>query len=139
MSPGGQHRSVTLLYKDFEAAWATLQAIPSTDEKHFDQASNKCAAIADRIVRADARSIDEMLIKIRVALWDAGVGSKTLAELDQWNASGIHPVVGAARLDCLVSLRNDLLTLAEELDASIDRNTSGAVASDKSSSRRGRR
>ena len=64
--------SITALYRRFEKAHAAMKSLPGDrDSRAFDRAVEKCSGIADRIVRAQSRDIDEMLTKIRIVGWCA--------------------------------------------------------------------
>jgi hypothetical protein len=98
-------KTITDLVLDFETAIAAIDAQPyprsGTKKKQFDAAINKASELASRIVTMPAASIDEMLLKIRVAGWASGA----LPPLHNWRSTGF---IKTEALDCLVSLREDL-------------------------------
>lgn len=109
----GKRPSITDLYKEFETACAAARAVPppkppSVSSKAFDRAIGKCGAIADRIVIAAANSVEEMLLKIRVAGWCVDA-PEDLAKLEHWMPTGC----GGEELEALVSLREDLHRLCQ--------------------------
>ncbi|HKD27239.1 MAG TPA: hypothetical protein VKC66_15225, partial [Xanthobacteraceae bacterium] len=76
-----------------------------------------CRKIAAGIVKLPAENIDEMILKIRIALRCTGAlrSGETLASIDGWKAGepGDHrPDDEPEQFDCLCSLRDDLLRLA---------------------------
>lgn len=110
-SDQGADESIVALYSRFEKADATMRATPEDDEKAFEPAVEQTCALGNRIAMSRAASIEEMLLKIRVAIWAAGfVQYGRLEELDQWEPDE----------DCddgyrvLVSLRRDLQALASK-------------------------
>src|SRR5258708_31173187 len=107
-------KSITALYRDFEAAHSAAQGGREAKE---EVAIAKCRNIAAEIVKLPAENIDEMILKIRVALRCAGAlrSGETLASIDGWKAGepGDHrPDYEPEEFDCLCSLRDDLLRLA---------------------------
>ena len=105
-------KSITAFYRDFEAAHIALQEEAET-EKHVAV----CRKIAAGIVKLPAENIDEMILKIRIALRCAGAlrSGETLASIDGWKAgepSDHRPDYEPEQFDCLCSLRDDLLRLA---------------------------
>jgi hypothetical protein len=105
-------KSITALYRDFEAAHSALQEEPETEGNVA-----VCRKIAAAIVKLPAENIDEMIIKIRIALRCTGAlrSGETLASIDGWKAGepGDHrPDYEPEQFDCLCSLRDDLLRLA---------------------------
>src|SRR5215469_10743172 len=56
-------KSITALYRDFEAAHSALQDVPETEGNVA-----VCRKIAAGIVKLPADNIDEMILKIRIAL-----------------------------------------------------------------------
>jgi hypothetical protein len=105
-------KSITALYRDFEAAHNALQEEPETEGNVA-----VCRKIAAGIVKLPAENIDEMILKIRIALRCTGAlpSSETLASIDGWKAGepGDHrPDYEPEQFDCLCSLRDDLLRLA---------------------------
>ena len=129
--PGRTSGPVADLYKQFEAAFAAMLAVPPakhpSDTKACDQATDACSRIARRLCIAPATNIPEMLLKIKVAGWSVGKRGD-LVDLDDWEPNG-----GAGEeLNCLVSLREDLRLLADKIAAE-------PIASDKPSSRSRRR
>jgi hypothetical protein len=110
-SDQGADESITALYSRFEKADSTMRAISEDDEETFEPAVEQTCALGNRIAVSRAASIEEMLLKIRVAIWAAGfVRYGRLEELDQWEPDE----------DCddgyrvLVSLRRDLQALASK-------------------------
>ena len=108
---GDDDSSITALYSRFEKAYTTMRAISEDDEKAFEPAVEQTCALGNRIAISRAASIEEMLLKIRVAIWASGfVKYGRLDELDHWKPDE----------DCddgyrvLVSLRQDLRTLASK-------------------------
>jgi hypothetical protein len=76
-----------------------------------------CRKIAGGIVKLPAENIDEMILKIRIALRCSGAlrSGETLASIDGWKAgepSDHRPDYEPEQFDCLCSLRDDLLRLA---------------------------
>ncbi len=105
-------KSITALYRDFEAAHRGVQEEPETEGNVA-----VCRKIAAAIVKLPAENIDEMILKIRVALRCTGAlwSGETLASIDGWKAGepGDHrPDYEPEQFDCLCSLRDDLLRLA---------------------------
>src|SRR5262249_16690848 len=105
-------KSITAFYRDFEAAHSALQEEAET-EKHVAM----CRKIAAGIVRLPAENIEEMILKIPIALRSAGGlrSGETLASIDGWKAgepSDHRPDYEPEQFDCLCSLRDDLLRLA---------------------------
>lgn len=84
---------VSKLYAEFQAAIAASKALPEGDEKSFNRAVAKASTIAAAIVKAPARNVDEMLLKIEV--------------VDQSEGDGLE-------LDALMSLREDLHQLQRQ-------------------------
>jgi hypothetical protein len=70
----------------------------------FDRAVEKCSDLAWQIVKCPADTVDEMLLKIEIAAWCAGVSQKTLPN---WQADDID----SEELHALASLRDDLRRL----------------------------
>jgi len=104
-------KSITALYQDFEAAHSAVQEEP---EAKADLAIGKCREIAAAIVKLPAENIDEMILKIRVALRCGGalLNGEPLTSIDRWKAGepGYHrPDYEPEQFDCLCSLRDDLL------------------------------
>jgi len=107
-------KPITALYRDFEAAHSAVQEAP---DAKVDVSIEKCRKIAADIVKLPAQNIDEMILKIRIALRCAGplLSGETLASIDAWKAGvpGEHrPDYEPEQFDCLCSLRDDLLRLA---------------------------
>lgn len=115
---GGDHRrsraskAITKLYAEFELAHRDMQAIPPVksvkdDTKPFERAVDRCSRIAWKIVKAPARTLNEMLIKIRIAGWCAGAMKPNyqLADLDDWQPT---PLCNSEELHALVTLREDI-------------------------------
>ena len=109
-------RSITDLYRDFEAGMASIDALSklptpegATSNPTYEGAVSGCIDMARCIVRASAGSIDEMLIKIKVAAWC--VDAKDLAELDHWTPGEEE----GEEVYALASLRDDLLRLQDKL------------------------
>jgi|SRR5215468_2106509 len=105
-------KSIAALYRHFEAAHSALQ-----EESETEGNVAACRKLAAGIVKLPAQNIDEMILKIRVALRCAGAlrSGETLASIDGWKAGepGDHrPDYEAEQFDCLCSLRDDLLRLA---------------------------
>src|SRR5215468_1715882 len=105
-------KSITGLYRDFDAAHSAVQ-----EEAETKGNVAVCRKIAAGIVRLPAENIDEMILKIRIALRCAGTlrSGETLASIDGWKAgepSDHRPDYEAEQFDCLCSLRDDLLRLA---------------------------
>ena len=104
-------KSITALYQDFEAAHSALWEEPETEGNVA-----VCRKIAAAIVTLPAENIDEMILKIRVALRCAGAlrNGETLPSIDGWKAGepGNHrPDYEPEQFDCLCSLRDDLLRM----------------------------
>jgi hypothetical protein len=64
----GKSPSITKLAIRLEKAEAVFKAIPSTQEKRWTRALDSSCRIADRIVQAQAKTVDEMLLKLNIAL-----------------------------------------------------------------------
>ena len=120
-------KSITGLYRDFDAAHSAVQ-----EEAETKGNVAVCRKIAAGIVKLPAENIDEMILKIRIALRCAGAlrSGETLASIDGWKAGepGDHrPDYEPEQFDCLCSLRDDLLRLAAgsgtELRAAPEPNT----------------
>ena len=107
-----QARSISDLYKDLERAVTTTLAIPSDREYEpmNNRAVRKCCLIAKKLARTRAASIDEMLLKIKVAGWSAGA-KFNLEDCDRWTPREIG--VEGDEFDVLVSLREDLRRLKQ--------------------------
>jgi hypothetical protein len=110
-SDEGADESITALFSRFEKAETTMRAISEDDEKAFERAVEQTCALGNRIVTSRATSIEEMLFKIRVAIWAGGfVQYGRLEEVDHWEPDE----------DCddgyrvLASLRRDLQALASK-------------------------
>jgi hypothetical protein len=102
-------RTVTQLYNAFTTTFHNLkdlEALPhprsDIDEKRYEAVLNVCTKLAERIVKTRARSIEEMLLKIRAAGWVNGASEP----LDRWSSCADLDIV-----DCLVSIRKDLQTM----------------------------
>jgi hypothetical protein len=68
-------KTVTKLYADFERAHAAYRAITDSEgagQRRYEVALDKTARLAMRIADAPAASVAEMILKVRVALWDMG-------------------------------------------------------------------
>ena len=107
-------KSITELYGNFETAHSAAQVGPEATQ---DVAIGMCRTIAAEVVNLPAENVDEMLLKIRVALRCAGAlwSGETLASIDGWKAGepDYHrPDYEPEQFDCLCSLRDDLLRLA---------------------------
>src|SRR6266705_42482 len=104
-----KHRSITDWYRDFERAHAAYQGITDTEgtgKIRWERLLDQCARIARRIVNARADNVGEMLLKIRVAVWDIGdIKYQRLEDLDRWRPTRFSP---GAEHDALASLRDDL-------------------------------
>src|SRR5262249_13123011 len=76
-------KSITALYRDFEAAHSAVQ-----EERETKGNVAVCRKIAAGIVKLPAEDIDEMILKIRVALRCTGRlrSGETLASIDSWKA-----------------------------------------------------
>jgi hypothetical protein len=101
-----RRRSIGDLYHQFEKAHAAYNTIPVGQQMRWEPALDKAIAIAEQIADAPAETIDEMLLKIRIAGWDLGVQCKRLEDLDFWK-----PRHGGAEQVVLVTLREDLRRL----------------------------
>jgi hypothetical protein len=106
-------KSITALYYDFVVAHSAAQEEPGAKA---DLAIVRCRKIAAAIVTLPAENIDEMFLKIRIALRCAGVllNSEPLIGIDRWKAGepGDHrPDHELEQFDCLCSLRDDLLRM----------------------------
>ena len=62
----GKRRSITTLTSQLEEAYAAYKAIPDEEEKRWQRALAKVVRIGDRIVQAEAKTVDEMLLKIKI-------------------------------------------------------------------------
>ena len=109
-------RSITELYREFEAGMASIDALSklptpegAASNPTYEVAVRSCIEMAWRIVRASAGSIDEMLIKIKVAAWC--IDAKDLADLDHWTPGEEE----GEEVYALASLRDDLLRLQDKL------------------------
>lgn len=103
------NQSITQLYGELEKAVAATKAIPEGSQ--FDQAVARCNRIAKTIVNAPARSIDEMLLKIRVVGWSAAaISFDSLDNADNWQPDQFTE---GDEYDALVSLREDLRKLKQ--------------------------
>jgi hypothetical protein len=109
--PAKRAPSVPELYVQFERAHAAYQAIPSAigdklSNPAFDRAVEKCARVADRIAKAPASTVAEILIKLRVAAWSADNGTgQSLSRLDYWQPRRLNP---GAEWATLATVRDDL-------------------------------
>jgi hypothetical protein len=102
-------KSITALYAEFQKAhaayWACTYPRDDARQKQCDAAIDKAAVIAQRIEKTPADSVDEMLIKVRLMIWDMGLrDSKNLDALHRWRPSYPDDVG-------LASLRDDLRRL----------------------------
>ena len=109
--------SISDLYRNFEAALAAADAIPpipaGQPTKPFDRAIAKCSAIADKIVQKPARTVAEMLLKIRVVGWCAGIPG---ALSNDWQAD----TRDTEEFHALASIRGDLRRLVREGNIGFD-------------------
>jgi hypothetical protein len=101
------------LYRDFEMPHSAVQ---DAREAKQEVAIGKCRKIAGELVKLPAENIDEMILKIRVALRCAGAlrSGETLASIDGWKAGepgDNRPEYEPEEFDCLCSLRDDLLRM----------------------------
>ncbi|SRR5579871_6027761 len=96
-------KTIPALYRKFEAAVAAMHAVRKHESK-FNRAVDRATAIADELIATPAASIDEMLLKIRLAGWRAGIPHKTLDELDRWKFPCTSIGDGG---ETLVALRKD--------------------------------
>jgi hypothetical protein len=106
-------KSITTLYQDFEVAHSAAQEEPGAAA---NLAIGSCRKIAAEIVKLPAENIDEMILKIRVALRCAGalLDGEPLTSIDRWKAGepGDHRLDDdPEQFDCLCSLRDDLLRM----------------------------
>jgi hypothetical protein len=106
-------KSIAALYQDFEVAHSASQEEPGAEA---NLAIGRCREIAAAIVKLPAENIDEMILKIRVALRCAGalLNGEPLISIDRWKAGelGDHrPNAEPEQFDCLCSLRDDLLRM----------------------------
>ncbi len=106
-------KSITALYRNFAAAHSAAQRGPEATK---DVAIGTYRKIAAEIVKLPAENIDEMILKIRVALRCIGAlrSGETLASIEGWKAGepGDHrPDYEPEQFDCLCSLRDDLLRM----------------------------
>jgi hypothetical protein len=103
-------QSITELYAMFDAAHRAMRAIPdseSMEDTAVERAVDECSRIAWKIVKARARTLDEMLLKISIAGWCASAmrPGDTLADLEHWRPREFcHDEEHYA----LVSLREDI-------------------------------
>lgn len=86
-----KQQTVTKLYAAFLAAHEAMQAMPSpkpgeVETPLWDKAVAQCTQIAWKIVKAPARTLEEIFLKIKVAGWSAGVmrPNYRLTDLDNW-------------------------------------------------------
>jgi len=104
--------TITELYARFEKAEAAYRAVPDTEGKGkepWERALDKAVGLADRIVRAPANSVAEILLKRRVAIWDIGEKKyERLEELDRWRPTRLSQ---GAEYHALATLRDDLSRL----------------------------
>jgi hypothetical protein len=102
--------SITDLYQEFEPAHAAYRAMPdSAANKPFDRAVAKACRVADQIVKTPAKTVDEMILKLRIAVWDVGdCKYESLEELDRWTPA---PSTKGAEYKAIASLQWDLQRL----------------------------
>jgi hypothetical protein len=119
MSTAMARKTVTQIYRSFEDAYTAMQSMPPSNgqpqdaaERAFKRSVQKVSALAWRIVKAPANSIDEMLLKIRVAGWSMGAErGATLAALDNWQPEQRAIIGNTAEAFALASIREDLRAL----------------------------
>ena len=96
---------------DVEVQRARMEANKAaidTYEKAFARAHGRCSRIAHQIIMAPANSIAEMLVKIRVAIWNEHIAP--LDEIDDWYPRGAFEKDYSVYALC--ALRDDLRRLA---------------------------
>jgi hypothetical protein len=100
--------TITELYAEFAEVFAKALAMPgptppALSNPGFDEAMSETSDIANEIVVAPAETVQEMLLKIRVALW--GENALPLDQIDGevWE--------GSETVEALSSLREDLRRL----------------------------
>lgn len=106
-------RSVTELYAAFDKAHDAMRATSSdAGEGVFGRLADKCFSAAFKVVQAPARTIDEIMLKFRVAAWDAAVSEvpspkyKHLSEFDHWQPADEEHMP-------IASLRDDVRTILD--------------------------
>jgi hypothetical protein len=111
--------SLPQLYAQLERATSIVRAWPAATDPNasttaFDRAVDKCCRIAEKIAVAPARNVAEILIKLRVAAWQAanGPAAKSLADLDHWYPGEFEK---GAEWHTLASVRDDLVRIFGEL------------------------
>jgi hypothetical protein len=97
-------KTITQLHTEFEKARTALGALPqwersAADEGRYDALLDVCNKLSDRIMKARAESIEEMLLKIRAGGWRAGASEP----LDRWTDCPDGNIA-----DCVISIRKDL-------------------------------
>jgi hypothetical protein len=97
--------TITQLYAEFEQTLAALNAMPrkrdgsDAEEKRYRHLLDACNELSFLIVETRAQSVEEMLLKIAVGGWSAGITEP----LDRWTVCADLNIA-----DCLVSIRADL-------------------------------
>jgi hypothetical protein len=105
--------SITDLYAQFVRAHDAHRAVEAcpeggAEQKEFERLLKRCCGIAERLMKAPATSIDEMLLRLRVCAWDGAEMKYTrLEELDRWRPT----TSDGAEYQVLFAIRCDLLRL----------------------------
>jgi hypothetical protein len=103
--------SITALNDKFERVHATFKAIPSSEDKRWTPALDRCHAAAQSIVKARAETIAEMLIKSRAIVWLAE--SLKIENIATWHPNKLlrsYASIG------LASLGKDLTRIAKRMN-----------------------
>jgi hypothetical protein len=104
-------KSIIALHDEFERAHFAFKAIRSSDNKRWTPALDRCHAAAQRIVKARAETIAEMLIKSRAIVWLAE--SLKIENIATWHPNKLlrsYASIG------LASLGKDLTRIARRLN-----------------------
>lgn len=100
--------SITELYAQFDRKHAAMRAVPpdKENEMRFARAMDACSRIARKILATPAASDAELLLKLRVGIWNtAEFTYKTLPELDHIEVPRRYP---APALALIAALQRDL-------------------------------
>ena len=104
-------KSVTALNREFERAHAAFKAIPSSKDKRWEPASDRCYTAAGLVVATPAETINEMLIKTRAIVWM--IEGEKIVNIAAWRPNRMCDETAG---DCLASLGRDLDRIAKRLN-----------------------
>jgi hypothetical protein len=123
--PATGRPSITTLYGEFETAHAVffkyLGELDAADagnldgawHNKFERATSVCNKIANRIARAPAATLPEIMLKLRMVAWmESDVKYETLEELDHWRAHGKPGPDAEEAVHILSEIQEDLRRVA---------------------------